>query len=469
MKAWEEKSWFKRKVMRSRPMDPAVHAKKLSVCLEDLGDAFLRTEKGKTAKAVGSIVAAKIAAASAAPAALFSLASVFGTASTGTAIGSLSGAAFNNAALAWLGGSVFGGTLLVGAAGLATGFAGIYGLKKLNALFRSERKEEELPEDEKIVFSGIIEIAERLKDGKVLSGPALLSFWNLNLEPMLLQLDTLVDHRFSDWKKRDLKRLNKAINKLKRLGEKTEYKLSSNLAVPISAFSAVITKLYLAESRFSEDDRLVMEAFTRSTNELEEGASPEEIGAYIDKFEDPAARQGMLSNVKGIYHEIAYTDNENKDGDIWFVEMSTKTNEPGVDVWLINSLTGERTPFQLKASNTSSTSKTHYENYDFGILGTDEIVSEDKGIEASGFSNEELTEQTLSTADKLQANDSLRQLAEESVTAASVAGAISFSIALGKSLSDGKPLSKSAMESLGPAKKAFLVGTVLATVTGLTL
>ena len=102
-------------------------------------------------------------------------------------------------------------------------------------------------------------------------------------------------------------------------------------------------------------------------------------------------------------------------------------------------------------------------------MGTDEIVSEDKGIEASGFSNEELTEQTLSTADKLQENDSLRQLAEESVTAASVAGAISFSIALGKSLSDGKPLSKSAMESLGPAKKAFLVGTGLATVTGLTL
>ena len=43
-------------------MDPAAHAKKLSGCLEDLGDAFLRTEKGKTAKAVGSIVAAKIAA-----------------------------------------------------------------------------------------------------------------------------------------------------------------------------------------------------------------------------------------------------------------------------------------------------------------------------------------------------------------------------------------------------------------------
>ena len=53
------------------------------------------------------------------PTAAMSVAMTFGTASTGTAIASLSGAAATNAALAWLG----GGTLAAGGAGLAGGEA----------------------------------------------------------------------------------------------------------------------------------------------------------------------------------------------------------------------------------------------------------------------------------------------------------------------------------------------------------
>lgn len=53
------------------------------------------------------------------PTALMGLATTFGTASTGAAIGSLSGAAATNAALAWLG----GGTLAAGGGGMALGNA----------------------------------------------------------------------------------------------------------------------------------------------------------------------------------------------------------------------------------------------------------------------------------------------------------------------------------------------------------
>ena len=53
------------------------------------------------------------------PTAAMSVAMTFGTASTGTAIASLSGAAATNAALAWLG----GGTLAAGGAGMAAGQA----------------------------------------------------------------------------------------------------------------------------------------------------------------------------------------------------------------------------------------------------------------------------------------------------------------------------------------------------------
>lgn len=63
------------------------------------------------------------------------LVSVFGTASTGTAISSLNGAAATNAALAWLGGGslaaggfgIAGGVVVLG----AIGFAGAYGCKKV--------------------------------------------------------------------------------------------------------------------------------------------------------------------------------------------------------------------------------------------------------------------------------------------------------------------------------------------------
>lgn len=52
----------------------------------------------------------------------FSLASIFGTASTGTAIGTLSGGALTNATLAWIGGSIFTGTIVLASGAIVTGY-----------------------------------------------------------------------------------------------------------------------------------------------------------------------------------------------------------------------------------------------------------------------------------------------------------------------------------------------------------
>lgn len=73
----------------------------------------------KSVMSAGSGVAAGAAVASVAPTAAIWIASTFGTASTGTAISSLSGAAATNAALAWIG----GGTLATGGGGIASGTA----------------------------------------------------------------------------------------------------------------------------------------------------------------------------------------------------------------------------------------------------------------------------------------------------------------------------------------------------------
>lgn len=73
----------------------------------------------KSALGVGAGVAGGMAVASLAPSAAMWVASTFGTASTGTAISSLSGAAAESAALAWLG----GGAVAAGGGGMAAGNA----------------------------------------------------------------------------------------------------------------------------------------------------------------------------------------------------------------------------------------------------------------------------------------------------------------------------------------------------------
>jgi len=73
----------------------------------------------KSMAGVGAGVAGGMAVASLAPSAAMWVATTFGTASTGTAISTLSGAAATNAALAWLG----GGAVAAGGGGMTSGAA----------------------------------------------------------------------------------------------------------------------------------------------------------------------------------------------------------------------------------------------------------------------------------------------------------------------------------------------------------
>lgn len=106
------------------PKDFSVVLSKIETAVKQ----FKETEKYaqeslKTAQKAGVNVAAGIAAGTAvvglAPSAMMWVATTFGTASTGTAISTLSGAVATKAALAWLG----GGALSAGGAGVAGGEA----------------------------------------------------------------------------------------------------------------------------------------------------------------------------------------------------------------------------------------------------------------------------------------------------------------------------------------------------------
>ena len=87
--------------------------------------AEVTDKTGRTVAYIGAGTAAGAAIAALGPTAAMSIATVIGTASTGTAISALSGIAATNAALAWLG----GGTLAAGGAGIAGGsvILGLFG------------------------------------------------------------------------------------------------------------------------------------------------------------------------------------------------------------------------------------------------------------------------------------------------------------------------------------------------------
>ena len=81
---------------RLTPLALDEHRDALKSALRELQDALLRVERGTAARRTTQI-AAKIGTTSAITSALFGAAALFGTASTGTAIGTLSGAAFTSA------------------------------------------------------------------------------------------------------------------------------------------------------------------------------------------------------------------------------------------------------------------------------------------------------------------------------------------------------------------------------------
>lgn len=95
----------------------SIHRKKFTES-RDFADRELQ-EARKAATGAGAGLAAGASVAFMAPTAAMWVATTFGTASTGTAISTLSGAASTNAALAWLG----GGTLAAGGGGMAAGNA----------------------------------------------------------------------------------------------------------------------------------------------------------------------------------------------------------------------------------------------------------------------------------------------------------------------------------------------------------
>jgi hypothetical protein len=203
--------------------------------------------------------------------------------------------------------------------------------------------------------------------------------------------------------------------------------------VNVGAFTAGILMLLNGERGYESipDDSLVLEAFRRSDSSLSD-ASVEEIAAHVAGYSGDQL-PGLINNVKGIYHEIAYVEAENSDGDAWTAELMPETNAPNVDVILSNDVTGETLSLQLKATDAE-----HYvhaavtENQDVIVQATTEVADSVALAEGSGFSNAQLTADVEGTTDLLTEGAGeavIGEMIDGAVTGGIVTGAIGIAAA----------------------------------------
>ena len=86
-------------------------------------------------------------------------------------------------------------------------------------------------------------------------------------------------------------------------------------------------------------EQVIIDAIKRSDNDLT-NASLIEISEKISTYDDSQIPY-LVSNIKGIVHEIEFAEFENEDGDSIFASVYNDTNHPGYDVKLFDKNNGE--------------------------------------------------------------------------------------------------------------------------------
>lgn len=389
---------------KREPVSDANWFAKAATACEDASDAVLREEKGATSK-VTKGVAGKLGAAGTSVG-IFSIASLLGTASTGTAIGSLSGAAFTSASLAWVGGSVFMGSIILGAATVAGGIGAVLGAGWVyrKYLYGKKQEKSELCQKEQNIIDACLSLAmafhQQEKSGQSIDPAVAKAIYGDALKPLC---DDLLDIQLktNSWPYMARQRLETAIAQLKTITNWLRHWSEKNPNVSIGVVSSVFLQLLSDDlPSFDGNEELVMDALRRSSLRLKE-ATNVEIAEYIQS-QNPTQLAGLQNNIKGIYHELRFEKEENADTDEYLVELFELTNHPGADVRITNTLTGEIKEVQLKATDYLSYIKQHNQKYeDIEVFATDEAASQGADITSTGMTNKELNEDVAAVVEEL--------------------------------------------------------------------
>ena len=395
-KASEGQRWAREQIRKkTEPTSPSNWYLRAAEACDTASDAVMREPAGVSSR-VSRALAGKLGIAGT-TAGIFSVASLVGTASTGTAIGTLSGAAFTSASLAWIGGSVAMGSIIVSVAALSGGIGAAFGagwaLKKY--VWGAKRKPTELEEQEQKVISACIALSagfrQQAQEGRLLD-PASASALHVDaLNPLCDELRA-IHTKVNSWPYMARKKLEKACERLQKSANFVGEQAKRHPNVTTGTVSAVFIQLLSDDELpdFNGNEQLVLEALRRS-NSLLTTAPDRELAEYVKGME-PYQLQGLQNNVKGIYHELRFARDYSANEEQYTVELFEATNNPGADVRIINTDTGEVREVQLKASNFMSYIRQHNDRYEsVDVFATSEVADASDGVFSTGMSNSELT------------------------------------------------------------------------------
>ncbi len=149
----------------------------------------------------------------------------------------------------------------------------------------------------------------------------------------------------------------------------------------------------------SEQDHVVLAALKRANHALSD-SSVEEVQTYLSGLSDKQI-PGLVSNVKGIVHEMEFIRLENEDGDSVYASLFQNSNHPDTDVMFIDEASGESWEVQLKATDSAAYVQEWIDAHPEGeIVVTDELALE-MDLPGSGQSNEQLTSSVSDFIDKM--------------------------------------------------------------------
>jgi len=172
-------------------------------------------------------------------------------------------------------------------------------------------------------------------------------------------------------------------------------------AAIVTALSAVA--LTDEAGDLSEGDHAILAALRRSSTVLKDASLPE-VQDYLRGLDDEQV-PGLISNVKGILHEMEFVRLENEDGDSIYASFFDATNHPDTDVQLLDRSTGETWEAQLKATDDASYVTDWIERHPGGeILVTDELAQRME-LPTSRQLNEELTTDVEDVVDRMVSAD----------------------------------------------------------------
>lgn len=154
-------------------------------------------------------------------------------------------------------------------------------------------------------------------------------------------------------------------------------------------------------SRLSETDEAVLAAFRRYSGETQD---IESVRDYLSGLSE-AEIGGVVSNVKGILHEMEYVRIENADGDSVSAALFADTNREDFDVVITDELTGEVREIQLKATDSPDYVQQWIAEHPEGEIQVTREIADELNLESSGFSSEQLTVRTENFIDGLLSSD----------------------------------------------------------------